>query len=52
MSGWPGDLAIMVGAFAAATLVAEVAGAENLGTSLSFGQLAFALAAVFVLLRR
>ncbi|HUR84607.1 MAG TPA: hypothetical protein VMY78_04620 [Solirubrobacteraceae bacterium] len=46
------DLAIMVAAFAAATLVGELAGAANLGTSLSFGQIAFVLAAVFVLLRR
>jgi hypothetical protein len=49
---WPLDLAIMVGAFVAATVVAELAGAPNLGTALSFGQIAFALAAVFVLLRR
>lgn len=46
------DLAIMVGAFAAATIVAELAGAANLGTAMSFGQIAFALAAVFVLLKR
>ena len=39
------DLAIMVGAFVAATLVAELAGAANLGTSMSFGQIAFTLAA-------
>jgi hypothetical protein len=42
----------MLGALAVATVVAELAGAPNLGTALSFGQLAFALAAVFVLLRR
>ena len=47
-----GDLAIMAGAFVAATLVAEAAGAPNLGTALSFGQIAFVLAAVYVLLRR
>ena len=46
------DLALMLGAFIAATLVAELAGAANLGTALTFGQIAFALAAVFVLLRR
>jgi hypothetical protein len=46
------DLAIMLGAFVTATLVAELAGAANLGTSLSFGQIAFALAAFFVLTRR
>jgi hypothetical protein len=36
----------------AATLVAELAGAPNLGTAMSFGQIAFALAAVYVVLRR
>jgi hypothetical protein len=46
------DLAIIVGAFVAATIVAELAGAANLGTAMSFGQIAFALAAVFVVLRR
>jgi hypothetical protein len=51
-AAWLVDLALMLGAFAAATLVAELAGAANLGTALTFGQIAFALAAVFVLLRR
>lgn len=46
------DLAIMLGAFVVATLAAEAAGAANLGTALSFGQIAFALAAVYVLVRR
>ena len=46
------DLALMLGAFVAATLVAQLAGAPNLGTAMSFGQIAFALAAVFVVLRR
>jgi hypothetical protein len=50
--GWLLDLALMVGAFVVATVIAELAGAANLGTSMSFGQIAFALAAVFVLLRR
>jgi hypothetical protein len=49
---WVAGLALMLAAFAAATLVAELAGAPNLGTALTFGQIAFALAAVFVLLRR
>ncbi len=52
MSRWAVDLALMVAAFAVATLAAELAGAANLGTALSFGQIAFVLAAVFVLLRR
>jgi len=46
------DLAMMLGAFIVATVVAELAGAPNLGTSLSFGQIAFALAALYVLVRR
>ncbi|MBW3608620.1 MAG: hypothetical protein KY463_09730 [Actinobacteria bacterium] len=46
------DLALMIGAFVVATLVAEVAGAPNLGTALSFGQIAFALAAFYVVFRR
>jgi hypothetical protein len=50
--GWLIDLTLMIGAFAAATLVAELAGAPNLGTALTVGQIGFALAAVFVLLRR
>jgi hypothetical protein len=49
---WLIDLAIMIGAFVVVTLVAELAGAPNLGTSMSFGQIAFALAALFVVLRR
>jgi uncharacterized membrane protein (DUF485 family) len=51
-AGWLTDLAIMLGAFVAGTLVAELAGAPNLGTAASFGQIAFVLAAVYVLLRR
>ena len=46
------DLALMVAAFVVATVVAELAGADNLGIALSFGQIAFALAAVYVLVKR
>jgi hypothetical protein len=46
------DLAIMFGAFAAASALAGVAGAHNLGTALAFGQIGFTLALVYVLLRR
>jgi hypothetical protein len=42
---------IVLGAFAGGTLVAGLAGAENLGTALAFGQIAFALALVWVLVR-
>lgn len=46
------DLLIMFGAFVLASALAGALGAPNLGTALSFGQIAFALAAVFVLLKR
>lgn len=46
------SLAIMIGAGAIATGIAELAGAANLGTALAFGQLAFAAALVYVLLKR
>jgi hypothetical protein len=46
------DLALMVGAFVAATLVAEAGGAANLGTAITFGQIGSALAAFYVLTRR
>jgi hypothetical protein len=46
------DLPAILAAFVLATLVAEVAGAANLGTALTFGQIAFAAALVFVLVRR
>lgn len=46
------DLLIVLGAFAGTTLVALAVGATNLGTAMAFGQLAFAAALVFVLVRR
>ena len=47
-----GDLAVMFGAFAAASALAAAFGAANLGTALAFGQIGFAAALVWVLLRR
>lgn len=47
-----GDLLIMFGALLAASLLAGALGAANLGTALAFGQIAFAIATVYVLLRR
>jgi len=47
-----GDLLIMFGALALASALAGALGAVNLGTALAFGQIAFALATVYVLLRR
>jgi len=49
---WPVDLAIMLGAGALATAIAALAGSPNLGTALTFGQIAFAIALVYVLVRR
>jgi hypothetical protein len=49
---WAVDLAIMLGAGALATGIAVLAGSPNLGTALTFGQIAFAVALVYVLLRR
>lgn len=46
------NLGIVVGAMAGGTLIAELAGAANLGTALSFGQIAFAIALVWVLVKR
>jgi hypothetical protein len=46
------DLAVILAAFILATLIAEIAGATNFGTALTFGQMAFAGALVLVLVRR
>ena len=45
------QLLVLLAAFAGATGIAELAGAANLGTALAFGQMAFALALIAVLLR-
>ena len=46
------DLAIVLGAFALTSAVAALLGAANFGTALSFGQIGFAAALVYVILRR
>jgi hypothetical protein len=46
------DLLIMLGAFVVVSVLAGLLGAPNLGTALSFGQIAFAASAVYVLLKR
>ena len=46
------DLAIMLGAFLGASALAGLLGTINLGTALAFGQIAFAIAAVLVVVRR
>jgi hypothetical protein len=45
------DLALMLGAFAAASVIAVIFGA-SLGHAITFGQLAFAAALGWVLLKR
>jgi uncharacterized membrane protein (DUF485 family) len=52
MKDWQVDLAIMLGAFVAATLLALLFGAINTGTALTFGQMAFGAAVVYVIVRR
>jgi hypothetical protein len=47
-----GSLALMFGAFVVASALAGALGAINLGTALAFGQIGFAIATVYVLLRR
>jgi hypothetical protein len=48
----PLNLAIVLAAFAAGVGLAELFGAKNLGTALGVGQIAFAAALVYVLVRR
>jgi hypothetical protein len=45
------DLAMMFGAFVLASALAGALGAINLGTALAFGQIAFAITTVYVILR-
>ena len=47
----PTQILLLAGAFAGATLVAELGGAANLGTALTFGQIGFTIALVAVLVR-
>jgi hypothetical protein len=45
------DLGLLAIAFAGATAIAELFGAANMGTAMTFGQLAFAAVLMWVLLR-
>ena len=47
-----GKTAIVLAAFAVGVGLAELFGAKNLGTAFGFGQLTFAIALVYVLIRR
>jgi hypothetical protein len=46
------DLLLLLAVFAIVTAIAGALGATNLGTALTFGQIAFAFTLVFVLVRR
>ena len=45
------QLLLLVGAFVAGTLLAELFGADNTGIAMAFGQIAFAATLVAILLR-
>jgi hypothetical protein len=53
-SSWslPTQIAFAVAVFAAVSLIAELAGAANLGVALGVGQIGFAVAVVYLLVRR
>jgi hypothetical protein len=46
------NLLLIVGAFVLASALAGALGATNLGTALSFGQIALAIMVVYVMVRR
>ena len=46
------QLALLAVVFAVVVLVAELAGAANLGVALGVGQIAFAIAVIYLLVRR
>ena len=51
MQGMLRQLAVVAAAFAVVTGLAEVLGATNLGTAMTFGQMAAVLAAALLVLR-
>jgi hypothetical protein len=46
------DLVTLLAAFVLASALAGLLGAANLGTALTFGQIAFAIAVVYLIVRR
>jgi hypothetical protein len=50
--GLAAQLGIAAGVFAAVTLIAELAGAANLGVALGVGQIAFAITVVWLMVWR
>ena len=51
MKDFGAQLAVLVGVLAAVTVVAELAGAANLGVALGVGTVAFAIVLVVLLVR-
>ena len=51
LDSWPAQLAFLVATFALTTLIALALGAANLGTAAAFGQLAFAAAFMWLIVR-
>ncbi len=52
MSHTAADLGLLAATFVAATALAELLGAANMGTAMTFGELGFVAALGFVLARR
>ena len=52
MTAFARDAAALLGLFLAVTGLAELLGAANLGTAAAFGQIAFMLGLIYILLRR
>lgn len=48
---FPAQIGIALGAFAAASALAGLLGAASLGIALTFGQIAFALATAYLIIR-
>ena len=51
MSGFLRQAALLVAVFAVVTALAELFGAANLGTAMGFGQIAFAIGLIWLLVR-
>ena len=52
MKGFAVHAALLLTVFAFVTALAKLLGAANLGTAMGFGQIAFAIALVWLLLKR
>jgi hypothetical protein len=50
--GLAAQIALLAAVFAVTTLVAELAGAANLETAMGFGQIAFAIVLLYLIVRR